>query len=188
MNNRFLGIAMIIGVLPIVADSLTNGPTALGDTSTELTYMLFGIGGMCGVAGLIKLNALGTNTVARALGFVPLIGFAAFVLGSALTLGGLISPGDTLYTVLASIGWIMMLVGMLIVGIMTIAAKNWQGWRRFAPLLAIVLAPVGLGIGALASSQNLDLGGALAFSGFLLLGIVIATFKPTPAPEGIALV
>ena len=182
MNNRFLGIAMIIGVLLIFADSLTNGP-ALGEASTELTYMLFGIGGMCGVAGLIQLNALGTNTVARALGFVPLIGFAAFVLGSALTLGGLITPGDTLYNILASIGWIMMLVGMLIVGIMTIAAKNWQGWRRFAPLLAIVLAPVGLGLGALTGSQNL--GGALAFSGFLLLGIVIATFNPAPAPKGI---
>jgi len=173
---------MIIGVLLIFTDAVTNGP-ALGDTATEITYMLFGIGGMCGITGLIKLNALGTNTVARALGFVPLIGFAAFALGSALTLGGLVASGDTLYTVLASIGWIMMLVGMLIVGIMTIAAKNWQGWRRFIPLLAIVLAPVGLGIGSLVGSQNL--GGALAFSGFLLLGIVVATFKPAPTAEGI---
>jgi hypothetical protein len=183
MNSRFLGIAMIIGVLLIFADSLTNGPVQ-GVTSTELTYMLFGIGGMCGIVGLIKLNALGQNTVARALGFVPLIGFAAFILGSALTLGGLIAPSDTLYNILASVGWIMMLVGMLIVGIMTIAAKEWHGWRRFVPLLAIVLAPVGLGIGALTGSQNL--GGALAFGGFLLLGIVVATFEPVSAPEGIA--
>jgi hypothetical protein len=181
MNNRFLGGAMIIGVLLISAASLINDP-GLGDMSTEFSYMLFGIGGMCGVAGLIRLNALGMNTVARALGFVPLIGFAAFVLGSALTLGGLITSGDTLYTILASIGWIMMMVGMLIVGIMTIAAKNWQGWRRFVPLLAIVLAPVGLGIGAFTGSQNL--GGALAFSGFFLLGIIIATFEPAPTPEG----
>ncbi len=185
MNNRFLGVAMSISVLLIFADSLTNNP-GLGDTSTELTYMLFGFGGMCGVAGIIRLNALGTNTVARALGFVPLIGFTAFVLGSALTLGGLIISGDTLYTILASIGWIMMMVGMLIVGIMTIAAKYWQGWRRFVPLLAIVLAPVGLGIGAFTGSQNL--GGALAFSGFLLLGIVIATFGPAPTPEGIPVI
>jgi hypothetical protein len=185
MSTRLLGVAMVIGLLAASADTITDGP-ALGGTSTELAYMIFGIGGMCGIAGLIKLKALGQNTVARALGFVPLIGFAAFVLGSALTLGGLILAEDTLYNILASIGWIMMLVGMLIVGIMTIAAKNWQGWRRFVPLLAIVLAPVGLGIGALTGSQNL--GGALAFSGFLLLGIVIATFEPAPTPEGITVI
>ena len=94
---------MIIGVLVVFADTLTKDST-LGEASTELAYMLFGIGGMCGIAGLIKLNALGMNTVARALGFVPLIGFAAFVLGSALTIGGLITLGDTVYNILASFG------------------------------------------------------------------------------------
>jgi hypothetical protein len=36
---------MIISVLRIFSDSLTNGPT-LGDMFTDLTYLLFGIGGM----------------------------------------------------------------------------------------------------------------------------------------------
>jgi hypothetical protein len=45
MNNRYLGIAMIISVLRIFQYSLTNGPTQ-GDMFTDLTYLLFGIGGM----------------------------------------------------------------------------------------------------------------------------------------------
>jgi hypothetical protein len=45
MNNRFLGIAMFISVLRIFPDSLANS-SALGDMFTDLTYLLFGIGGM----------------------------------------------------------------------------------------------------------------------------------------------
>jgi hypothetical protein len=66
MINRYLGIAKIISVLIIFADPLTNHPV-LGDTAIELTYMLFGVGSMRGVARPIKLHALGTNTVTRAL-------------------------------------------------------------------------------------------------------------------------
>ncbi len=182
MSTRWLGIAMIIGTLAFIVQDLIYD-VEMGNTSSRLALLLFCVGGICGVTGLIKLNALGSNTVARALGFVPMIGFAALALGAALKLSEVITLDDSLGNILPAIGWIMMLAGMLIVGILTIAARNWQGWRRFVPLLSILVIPVGLALGA--RLGNDDVGGAISFTGFLLLGIVIATFQSAPAPDGV---
>jgi hypothetical protein len=86
------------------------------------------------------------------------------------------TPTDSLYVVLATIGWLAMLAGMVLVGIITIAAKTWRGWRRFVPLLTIIIALVSMGIGQIIGT---GLGAAISFSGFLLLGYVIATTEPT---------
>ena len=69
-----------------------------------------------GVSGLIRLNALGNNAIARTIGFLPLLGFAAFILGEGLRLVGFISLDDALYNTLAGIAWIAVLAGMLVVG------------------------------------------------------------------------
>ncbi len=71
-----------------------------------------------------------------------------------------------------------MLAGMLVVGILTIAAKSWRGARRFVPLLTVLMLPVGFGIGAL--SGNETIGGVLFFASWVLLGFVVATAEPAP--------
>lgn len=181
MNTRFLGTICSIGALAVLIDGFrptTIGSSAapFGDTFTALAYALYGIGGICGIAGLIKLNALGTTATARAMGFLPMIGFAAFVLGDGLRAAGLLTPDAPLYGTVAGIAWLTMLAGMLVVGILTVAAKAWYGWRRFVPLVTVVMLPIGFGIGALTSMSAL--GGALFFAGWVLLGVVVATAEP----------
>ena len=70
-----------------------------------------------------------------------------------------------------------MLAGMLIVGILTIAAKTWKGWRRFVPLLAIVILPIAFGLDAAMGSQRFA--SALVAVPWVLLGYVIATAATT---------
>ncbi|MBX3058223.1 MAG: hypothetical protein KF770_17305 [Anaerolineae bacterium] len=57
--------------------------------------------------------------------------------------------------------------------------RSWAGWRRFAPLLAIMFVPIGIVIGQIVGSE--DVGAAIGYTGFLLLGYVIATAESTPA-------
>ena len=184
MNTRLLGTICILGALAVLADGFR--PTGMGATEaqfgdrfTALAYAIFGLGGICGIAGLIQLNALGPKTTARAMGFLPMIGFAAFVLGDGLRAAGLLTADTPVLGVFAAIGWIAMLAGMLVVGILTIAAKSWHGWRRFVPLLTIVMLPVGFGIAALSGSGTI--GGVLFFASWVLLGGVVATAESTPA-------
>ncbi len=182
MNTRVLGTICSIGALAVLVEGFrptTIGSSAaqFGDTFTALAYALYGIGGICGIAGLIKRNALGTKATARAMGFLPMIGFAAFVLGDGLRAAGLLPPDAPIYGMVAGIAWLTMLAGMLVVGILTVAAKSWHGWRRFIPLLTVVMLPIGFGIGALTGMSAL--GGALFFASWVLLGFVIATAEPT---------
>jgi len=179
MNTRFLGLIFVFGTLCIFLNGLriwgTSSPYP--DTLSSVAYLLWGIGGVCGIYGLIRLNALGSNAIARAFGFLPMIGFASMVVGDGLRLLGFIKVDEPLYNMFAAIGWIGTLVGMLVVGILTIAARNWHGWRRFVPLFAVVMVPIAFGVGQALGSQ--DLGALLFYSGWLLLGLVIATAEPT---------
>jgi hypothetical protein len=136
---------------------------------------------VCGVIGLIRQNALGTNAIARAVGLLPLLGFLAFILGDGLKASGLIKVDDSLYLLLSGFAWIAMLAGMLIVGILTIAAKTWRGWRRFVPLIAVIMFPIALGIGQTVNSLNI--GAFLGDAPWMLLGYVIATTESAPMQQ-----
>lgn len=174
MNTRFLGTLCIAGTLAILIDGFRL--TALGlenlDRVSSLAYMLWSIGGICAIVGLIKLNALGSNTVMRALAFLPIIGFVIFILMDGFKASGMLTQ-DSVYNSLVGIGWIVLLAGMLVVGILVIAAKAWRGWQRFIPLLTPILVPVGFGIGDAIGSRLL--GVIIVHMGWLLLGFIIAT-------------
>jgi hypothetical protein len=174
MKNRFLGIALIISAVIVILNGFRT-PNRTGqeiDSLTHAVYFLWGIGGICGVLGLIRTNALGSNAVARTLGFLPLLGFASFVLADGLYLLGLFDGTEPLFNTLVGIGWVGMMVGMLVVGILTIAARAWTGWRRFVPLSTVIMIPLAAAITILGIAP---LGDLLVFGAWILLGAVIAT-------------
>jgi hypothetical protein len=189
MNTRLLGTICIVGTLAVLVEAfrlsgMESSEAQFGDRFTALAYALWGIGGIGGIAGLIKLNALGTKATARAMGFLPMIGFAMFVLVDGLRAVGVIPVDAPIIGPLAGIAWITMLAGMLIVGILTIAAKSWHGWRRFVPLLTIVMMPIAFGIGALTGISALA--GALFYASWVLLGFVVATAEPASTLRQVA--
>lgn len=182
MNTRWLGTMLVISSLMVMLNNFRT--TAIGiepytDTLGNVAYLLWGIGGVCGIIGLIRENALGTNAVARAVGLLPLLGFVAFILSSALEVVGFFRLDDPIYMALSGVAWIAMLAGMLIVGILTIAARTWSGWRRFVPLVAVVMFPVALGIAQ--AIGNLYVGAIIGYAPWMLLGYVIATAETVPA-------
>jgi hypothetical protein len=180
MITRFFGAVLMAGSLAVMVNSFIPGSTSGG-----IPLLLWSIGGVCGILGLLRLDALGTNAVARALGFIPVLGFATLLVNLGLEVAGFYKIGDPLNNTLATIAWIGILAGMLIVGILVIAAKTWKGWQRFVPLSTIVAVPIGLGIGA--AVRNTQIGGALIFLVFFVLGYVISTMEsPQAARQAVA--
>ncbi len=178
MNTRWLGTIFVVCTLILMLSGFRTTALGLDDNISEIAYMIWGIGGVCCIVGLIRLNALGSNVVARALAFLPMIGFATLTLGGGLKVAGFITPRTQVAFALTGVAWIAMMVGMLVVGILTIAAKSWRGWRRFVPLLTIALAPVVFGIGQLIGNEYI--GTAIGYALWVLLGYVIASAEPAP--------
>jgi hypothetical protein len=177
MNTRLLGSLLIVGALAVIVEdaraSMLGTSSPVIDIYSSIFYVIWGIGGVCGVLGLIRLNALRFNAVARAAGFIPLIGFVGFILGDGLRVLGFLNTGDPLYNLFATVAWVAMMAGMLIVGILTIAAKVWQGWRRFVPLITVLFIPVAMGVG-IALNNNILVTGIIGWTPWLILGYIIA--------------
>jgi len=91
MNTRWLGTLLIVGTLIFMLSGFRTTALGLDDNISELAGMLWSIGGVCCIVGLIRLNGLGSNVVARALAFLPMLGFAALTLTNGLMVAGFIT-------------------------------------------------------------------------------------------------
>ncbi len=178
MNTRFLGTVCMIGSIIATLDGLRWAAVGAKDFDTLalIANTVWGIGGICCLLGLIGLNGVGRKTIVRVLVFVPIVGFVLLIVGNVMQLAGVVAT-DTNTT--AGLGWLFELAGMVLVGILTIAAKTWQGWRRFAPLLCVVAMPVSFGIGALAG--DLAVGTPLVYLAWIPLGYAVRTAELGPA-------
>lgn len=172
MNTRFLGVLCMLGSVLYVLDALRMLVLDIPsfDTMNLVAGTLWAIGGICGLLGMIRQEAVGGNIVARVLACVPIVGFGLLIVGNALQLANLVT---TETNTVAGFGWIFLLAGMVLVAILTIAARQWQGWQRFAPLLTVIAVPLGFGMGA--ALGNLTLGTALLFALWILLGYAVFT-------------
>lgn len=189
MNTRLLGVFFVVGSAVGALDGVRT--IALGgsltdpyDTLSLIAGIVLAVGVIAGLLGMIHLNAIGSNALVRALGFIPIIGFGLQILANILQVVGVLTTANN---PLAGFASILQIVGMLIVGILTIAAKTWRGWRRFLPLLTVVIIPIYFGLSG--AIGNLTLAGLLGLSIYVvygLLGYVIATTEPVAVQQKLA--
>jgi hypothetical protein len=142
---------------------------------------LWAVGGIAGLPGLIRLNMLGSNPVVLALGFIPIIEFGLLVLANFLQMAGVFNTDSNTP---AGVGWLVEMAGKVLVGILAIAAKVWDGWKCFVPLLAVVLAPLGFALGSLVGDLNLGI--MPLYAVWILLGSLAATSEPVQGRQNLA--
>jgi hypothetical protein len=132
MNTRFAGLLYMIGSGLLVLDMIRLVSLGLEsfDTTNLLVGILWAIGGIGGLLGMIALQAVGKTLLLRGLACIPIFGFGLLIVGNLMQLAGLVTTETNMA---AGIGWLVLLMGMVLVGILTIAAKRWRGWQRFVP-------------------------------------------------------
>jgi hypothetical protein len=174
MNTRSLGIFATIGglaLLVIEVRHLITGVELSGATIDRMDSLLYAAWAF-GLAGaswaMYSLCATGNKTWMRLVAFVPLLGSVALLIGSVLEVLGLVTPKTDL---VAGLGWIMILLGMLLAGIFALIARTWAGWRKVMPIVCFLSTIVGL---ALSSVVGNGITVLVALS-YLLLGVAVFT-------------
>jgi hypothetical protein len=145
MNLRLLGTAGMLGgagLIGVELRHLASGVQLSGATIDALDeggYLLWGIGGVCAFWAIYRLTATGTGKWMRLVPFIGMLGFAAMAVASALDILRLATPNSN---PLIGVAWLLILVGTLLAGIFALVARRWVGWRKFAPILCILVVPV----------------------------------------------
>lgn len=164
MNNRILGLICIIGSALAVLGTLLLR-VRFDQPESIMVGIIWAVGVLSGLLGLIQSDGVGRNPVVRAIAFLPIISIALVIAWGIADVTSLVPPGF----ILGDIGYFGFLIGLVLVGIFTIAAKEWQGWRRFVPLFTLLMFIVGNGF------PNIYVGQSLAIASWALLGYVVAT-------------
>ena len=189
MNTRMLGRLAIIASAVMIANGVrlvvTGHQDIPGflhlDTISIVAQLVSAIGGLCAVIGLIALKATGRNPIFRLLSYLPAVGYAALIVGFLIGLAGVPITENPI----GIFGQLMAQGGMLVLGILVIAAKAWTGWRRFAPLVPTVAVPLGAVLVGLTGLDGVFI--IIHAMAMILLGYVVQSSEPvTQLREAVA--
>ena len=160
-------IYLLLGV--VLARAGEDTPRAI-----ELFAAIWALGCLCGLVGIGLLGAAGRGVVGRLALAVAALAYAVAALDALLIAVGTYRGPDSPLFAVSRLGT---LVGMVLVGIATVAARRWPGWRRFAPFALPLALPV-----AIAFSASTGIAAIVPFIGlaWALIGYAIWS---TPAPS-----
>lgn len=149
----------------------------------RVAHQLLALAGMIGaMAGFIGLlwgqcfhGRLGPAGV-----IIYVVGYGLIVVGGLALLAG---PAESPLFLVFPIGGLLQDVGYLLFGLATLRSARWQGWQRWAPLLAAAIGLLAIGVPMLAGITP-DGPGMLAelLLGGAWLGVGLAVFT-TYQPE-----
>jgi hypothetical protein len=179
MKIRLLGILCVIGSALQVVDGVrwATFHITTGDSLSLIFDILFSIGALCALWAVLLLKVTGTNRIFQGLTLIPMVGFLANIINDFQQLAKAGRPDDPL----SSVGGSLILLGMLVVGILTIVAKRWMGWRRFTPLIVILALPLAILVSLIAQTTGLIsifVGSAMALFGYAVLSSAPEVEKP----------
>jgi hypothetical protein len=138
---RILGIIGMIGSPFLFLSFAVNG-FRNGDSNQlgAVLGLVFTLGWFSNVLGLRVLGAAGHRLPAKILLGIEIFGVT---LAAFFQVYEFVAPGSTslLYTI-TDIAWPLSMLTLLIISIVTIFARTFEGWLRFAPLIAALWLPL----------------------------------------------
>jgi hypothetical protein len=184
MNTRLLGTLCVFGSALSILDGIRWAIFKLetNDTISLLMGIVLDLGVICGLLGLLALKATGTNRIFQALTLLPLIGSLGDLINNIEQLAHLSGP-DTIFDTVSAL---FMLAGLVVVGILTIAAKLWNGWRKFTPLLASLMFPVALLVRSATHTSgiiSIFMGAGMMLFGYAVLSSSVGEVKQETAAQ-----
>jgi hypothetical protein len=170
---RILGTLGMIGspflFVSFAMDGFENGDAS---RAAAVVGLLFSIGWLSNVVGLHVLNAAGKRLGSKVLMGVAITGV---VLANVFQVYEAIAPGsDSVLYAITDIAWPLSMLLLLIIGIVMIFARVFEGWLRFTPLFAALWLPLGgvaMAIGG--DAAGMIYGGIHMTIGWFLMGYAI---------------
>jgi hypothetical protein len=177
VTNRFLGTVGMLASPMMLAEMLIFGFQQHGSNRVVgVLGTIYIVGWFCSAVGMRRSRVTGDNALSRGVFVLQLFGLLLALLWS---LQEIIHSGvDTsgVFYRVTDAAWPLSHLLMLVVGILTLRAGVWRGWRRFAPLLVGLALPVAIAA-ALAPGQA-GMGsafGVMTTAGFFALGYSVRT-------------
>jgi len=169
MNIRVLGVLCLIGNAIWVLDSIRWFFRGFGwDTLDMLVSIIYAIGSICGILGLIALKATGPHPILRLLSYLPILGFLFSI---AVTFG---NNQDVVSQLIA---FFIQAGGMALVAILTLFTKAWVGWRKLTPLVVVLAWPIGWAVQSPLGNPP-GLANLIMAAAWVLLGYAILSSPP----------
>jgi hypothetical protein len=150
MNSRRLGLFCMLGGLAYILNAVYSSITGTGDIvgmPNTLFSLVWALGAICGWLAILQLKGTGENAILRLLPLIPIVGLSVVLIATAY---GLFTAGSVTFSPVYAIGFLLEMVGALLVGIFAFTARWLSGWHRFAPFFIVV----GVIAGALVSSAS----------------------------------
>jgi hypothetical protein len=146
----------------------------------SLVYALFHVMVIVGIVGYWHSGVAGTGRAAQIGAIVALTGTAVLCAAELLSIPvadqRVDDTGASLVGATFGVGSVLSAVGFIALGVATVRAARWQGWRRYVALALGVWLVV---VAAVAATPALAV--AVAIYGLLLTALGIAVYtRPTP--------
>jgi hypothetical protein len=178
-TQRILGLFGMITSPLMLLYLMTDTPTAgaeFGLLGSSLG-MMFQLGCLASVGGLLLSGAAGTGRVSRSLLTVQMV---LHSLAAIFQIREYLNPADAgagLW-VITDIAWPLGFLWMFVTGTVVLRARRWEGWRRFAPLLCGLPLPLSILISIVAGEGVMvyTFGGGLLLT-YLFLGFAVFSYN-----------
>ncbi|KJK45352.1 hypothetical protein UK23_26395 [Lentzea aerocolonigenes] len=139
-----------------------------------LVYAVFHALVLVGVLGFARGDAVGTSRAARAGGALAVAGTGVLLVAELASIPfrdeALSATGPSVVGAVFGLGTLLTAVGFLMLGVTTLRAGVWQGWRRYVPLATGVWTTLLVG---LAATPLLPFGVGVYGLCLLLLGVAM---------------
>ena len=177
VTNRLLGTLGMLASPMMLAEMLIFGFSQHGSNRViGVLGVIYTAGWVCSAVGMRRSRVTGDTALSRVVFVVQLAGLLlAFLWSLQEVVHSGIDKGGAFYGV-TDAAWPLSHLFMLVIGILTVRAKVWGGWRRFAPFLAGLALPVAAASASVAGRGAMGFAfGVMTTAGFLALGYALRT-------------
>ena len=175
VTDRVLGtLGMLAGPM-MLAEILFFGFTQHGSNRViGVLGTVYIAGWFCSAVGMRRARVTGDGALGKGAFVMQIVGLLLAFLWSVqeITYSGA-DRGGVFYGV-TDAAWPLSHLFMLVIGILTLRAGVWKGWRRFAPLVVGLALPAGIAAASAAGQQAMGAAfGSMTAAGFLALGYAV---------------
>jgi hypothetical protein len=142
MSSRTLGLIAILCSPLLCIDFFVNGliPDFSPYALSSVFNLLYTLGWMCGIAGLLQLRAAGNSKTGRAILITQL---SLLGLSIIYNVYEIVNPGSgTFLYKTFDLFWPLSNFFMMATGVAVVIANTLQGWKKFIPLVVGLWLPV----------------------------------------------